>query len=141
MDNGVRKTPYPLSTIHYPLHFVSCSRRNTIAGMRSILIACVCWVCLTSFATAALAAESHEVSIANLQFKPASISIKAGDTIVWTNNDDRDHTVISTDGTFASDTIRRGESFSFKFDKPGKFTYGCKLHPRMKGVVIVLAQK
>jgi plastocyanin len=88
-----------------------------------------------------MVAESHEVLIANLQFKPASISIKVGDTIVWTNNDDRDHTVISVDGTFASDIIRRGESFSFKYDKPGKFAYGCKLHPRMKGVVVVTSQK
>jgi plastocyanin len=78
------------------------------------------------------------VSIANIQYSPASLTIKAGDSVTWTNYDERDHTVIAQDGSFSSPVIRRGESFTFQFDKAGKYASGCKLHPRMKGTIIVL---
>jgi plastocyanin len=108
--------------------------------MRLLTIACVC---LLGFAGigAGKAGASHDVSIANIQFSPASLTIHAGDSVVWTNKDDRDHTVIAQDGSFGSPAIRRGETFTFQFDKAGKYDYGCKLHPRMKGTIIVLPAK
>jgi plastocyanin len=108
--------------------------------MRLLTIGCIC---LLGFAGigAAKAGESHDVSIANIQYSPANLTIKAGDSVIWTNKDDRDHTVIAQDGSFSSPVIRRGETFTFQFDKAGKYSYGCKLHPRMKGTIIVLPQK
>ena len=79
----------------------------------------------------------HEVSISSLQFKPATLKIKAGDTVVWTNNDDRDHTVVAKDGSFKSDNLKPGETFERTFAKAGKFAYGCSYHPRMKGEIDV----
>ena len=101
----------------------------------------VLWVVLCVFLPA-LAAEKqeaprHEVSIESLQFKPATLTIKAGEKVIWTNNDDRDHTVIAKGGGFKSGVIHRGESFSFSFEKSGNFAYGCRLHPRMKGMIVV----
>lgn len=63
--------------------------------------------------------ERHDISIENLQYRPAEISIKPGDTVVWTNNDDRDHTVVSKDGSFHSGNLRIGKTFEHLFSRPG----------------------
>ncbi|MDB5293491.1 MAG: hypothetical protein JWL69_4732 [Phycisphaerales bacterium] len=78
-----------------------------------------------------------EVSIANLAYSPATLKIHVGDTVIWTNNDDRDHTVIATDGSFKSPNIKAGKTYEFTFSKAGKFSYGCSYHPRMKGTIVV----
>jgi plastocyanin len=65
------------------------------------------------------------------------VHAKVGDTVVWTNADDQDHTVIAGDGSFNSGNIGSGRSFEHKFTRAGTFGYYCKYHPRMKGSVIV----
>jgi plastocyanin len=77
------------------------------------------------------------VSIKEMKFSPASITIKPGEKVIWTNNDDHDHTVVADDNSFKSGNLSRGDSFEHKFDKTGKFKYACSYHPRMKGVVVV----
>lgn len=71
------------------------------------------------------------------------IEIKVGDTVTWINNDSSPHTVTSSsnDGsiTFDSDVLRRGETFSFTFDKEGQYPYLCTFHPSMVGTVVVTA--
>lgn len=79
---------------------------------------------------------NHDVSIINGAFNPASITIKVGDTVTWTNNDaDHDHTV-SGNG-FSSGNLKHGATFSFTFTSAGTFAYSDGLHPRMKGKVVV----
>ena len=102
------------------------------------------WVLPTAFVAALLLApaagayaKEHEVDIKDVKYKPAKIKIKKGDTVVWKNSDDRDHTVVAKDESFDSGKIAAGESFEHKFEKAGKFAYGCEYHPRMKGVVEV----
>lgn len=98
---------------------------------------------LAAFSCAALsliaADKPHrvEVIITGLQFKPATVKIHVGDTVVWINNDDRDHTVIARDGAFKSPNIRAGQTFEVRFIRAGSYAYGCNYHPRMKGVVVV----
>ncbi len=75
------------------------------------------------------------VSIRNLQFNPAAVQIKVGQSVSWTNNDDRDHTVVADDGSFRSGNLKPGGSFSYRFTKAGDFSYGCGYHPRMHGSV------
>jgi len=81
--------------------------------------------------------KKPSVSIKDMKFDPASIDVKVGETVTWTNEDDRDHSVVAKDGTFDSDNIRPGKTYSYKFTKPGKFSYSCEYHPRMKGTVNV----
>src|SRR5829696_1530859 len=76
-------------------------------------------------------------------YNPNPIEIKVGDTMTWINSDSSPHTVTSSsnDGsiTFDSDVLRRGETFSFTFDKEGQYPYSCTLHPSMVGTVVVTA--
>jgi len=77
------------------------------------------------------------VSIKDKKFTPATVTIKKGQTVVWTNNDDLDHTVKADNGSFTSPTIKKGGAYEYTFTKAGKFAYGCRLHPREKGTVVV----
>lgn len=82
-------------------------------------------------------AESLQATIDNFAFAPKELTVKAGSTVAWTNKDDTPHTVTSDDGAFASPVMDTDQSFQFTFQKPGRFTYHCKLHPNMTGVVVV----
>jgi plastocyanin len=82
-------------------------------------------------------AKNHDVDINAKGFQPARITIKAGDSVTWTNGDARDHTVSASNGAFASGNIKSGGRFSFRFTKAGTYPYACSLHPRMKGTVVV----
>lgn len=76
-----------------------------------------------------------DIIIKNFLFSPAELTIKAGDTVVWTNQDSMAH-VIAGSG-FQSDTLNKGQSFSFTFNNVGTFDYICSIHPSMKGKIIV----
>ncbi len=79
----------------------------------------------------------HAVTIDDLSFSPATVRIGVGDTVVWTNRDDKDHSVHASDGSFRSGNIRPGKSFSLTFARPGTHHYGCQYHPRERGTVVV----
>jgi plastocyanin len=95
---------------------------------------------LAAVAPVALAGASgakKSVSMKNMAFDPADVQIAVGDTVVWTNNDERDHNVVDSGGAFKSDNLKPGGAFSYQFNKAGKFSYGCTYHPRMKGTITV----
>ena len=78
-----------------------------------------------------------EISIKGMKFGPDTVTIKPGQTVTWTNNDQRDHTVAAADGSFNSGNLGPGATYSFKFTKPGTYHYACTLHPRMKAEIVV----
>jgi plastocyanin len=49
------------------------------------------------------------------------------------------HTVTAVDGSFDSEFLNTGASFSFTFDEVGEFEYYCLPHPWMRAKVIVVA--
>jgi plastocyanin len=88
-------------------------------------------------APAAEAPKIVLIDVKNFMFAPASMTVKSGATVTWTNMDQEPHTVVSSDGLFRSGAIDTGESFSFTFEKPGTYQYLCTIHPRMVGIVVV----
>ncbi|MEM8873406.1 MAG: cupredoxin domain-containing protein [Planctomycetota bacterium] len=88
--------------------------------------------------TAALAVcVAATVSVKELKFTPGTVSIKAGESVTWKNNDTRDYTVTSTSGAFDSGPLKPGKSYTHTFTTSGTYPYGSKLHPRMTGRVVV----
>jgi Icc protein len=85
----------------------------------------------------AVPGETVQAAIDNFSFTPKEMTVKAGSTVVWTNKDDIPHTVTSDNNLFASPVLDTNQSFPFTFASAGKFTYFCKLHPKMTGVVTV----
>lgn len=85
---------------------------------------------------AALAASTHDVKIEGMQFAPATLQIRRGDTVTWRNDDLVPHTA-TADGKFDSGNIAPGNTYSRKLDKPGAYDYICRYHPGMKGRIKV----
>jgi len=83
------------------------------------------------------AAGKAEVKIDNFSFAPATLTVKAGTQITWTNGDDIPHTVVSDGHTFKSKVLGTGEKFTFTAGKPGTYSYSCSIHPNMTGKVVV----
>ena len=81
--------------------------------------------------------NQQTVSIKNFAFNPPSITVAPGTTVPWTNNDSAPHTVTADDGSFDSETLQPGQSFSHTFQSPGTIAYHCEIHPSMKGSVTV----
>lgn len=78
---------------------------------------------------------NHSITIQNFSFNPAELTIKTGDTVVWTNQDSMAHRI--SGGSFQSDNLSKGQSFSFTFSTAGTFDYICSIHPSMGGKIIV----
>jgi plastocyanin len=82
--------------------------------------------------------KTYNVEISGYSFKPAQITIKTGDTVVWTNRDSAQHTATSDAGNeIGSELLAKGETYSHTFTKPGIYPYHCIPHPNMKAAVIV----
>ena len=80
-------------------------------------------------------AEPARIVVKNFMFQPMSVTVKAGSTVTWTNMDEEPHTVVSS--LFRSSALDTKDSFSFKFDKPGTYSFVCTIHPQMVGTIIV----
>lgn len=80
------------------------------------------------------------VTMQSITFEPNSLSVKAGDTVTWTNEESVGHDVTADDGSFKSGPpggMKQGDSFEHKFDEAGSFSYKCTVHSNMIGAVEV----
>ena len=80
-------------------------------------------------------AAANAVNIQNFAFSPATLTIKKGTAVTWTNNDSAPHQIKSI--TFNSGQLSKGQTFSFTFNDAGTFDYSCAIHPSMTGKIIV----
>ena len=79
-----------------------------------------------------------DVTMKDIKFNPAKVTIKPGQTVVWTNDDSVGHDVTATGFKSGSPGgIENGQTFQHKFPKKGTFKYQCSVHPGMTGVVVV----
>jgi plastocyanin len=82
--------------------------------------------------------KTVEIKIDNFSFGPMTLTVPAGTTVTWINNDDVPHTVVSEDTkTFKSKALDTGDKFSYAFNKPGKYPYFCSIHPKMVAEIVV----
>jgi plastocyanin len=79
----------------------------------------------------------NSVTISNFSFSPSNLTVSAGTTVTWTNNDAVAHTSTSNSGAWDSGNIAQGGTFSFTFDSTGTYPYHCTPHPQMTGQIIV----
>ncbi len=94
---------------------------------------------------------------AEVWYDPPQIFVTVGDMIIWYNDDRESHTVTSgdgpgrfgwmdnkdfgtSDGIFDSGRFMPGESWSYRFEESGTFSYYCTIHPWMEGILIVEKQ-
>jgi plastocyanin len=85
-----------------------------------------------------------EIGMMNIQFDPPDVTIKAGETVTWTNDEGVAHDVDKTSGPgpqFNSGPeggMMEGDTFEHTFDQPGTYEYICRVHaPGMAGTITV----
>jgi plastocyanin len=86
------------------------------------------------------AGKTTEVTMKNIQFVPKNITVKAGTTIKWTNDDQVPHTVTTKGGpggSFDSGQVAPGKTFETKVTKAGSIDYVCTIHPGQSGTIKV----
>jgi plastocyanin len=87
--------------------------------------------------TAAAPKPALVIHLSNFSFKPASATVKVGDTVQFVNDDPYPHTVTAQDRSFDSGNLDQHASWSYTFTKAGTYTLACTYHPNMKGMLTV----
>lgn len=93
--------------------------------------------------TVAPTPPTANVQIKGFLFKPETVQVPSGTTVVWTNQDDIIHSVTQgappnpTANGFDSDFFALDKTFSFTFQQQGDYPYFCKRHNHMVGVIQV----
>jgi plastocyanin len=72
-----------------------------------------------------------------MKFVPERLEVAAGDRITWTNRDFLPHSVTAPDARIESGDLGEGKTWSYVAGKAGEIAYICRLHPVMKGSVVV----
>jgi plastocyanin len=75
-----------------------------------------------------------------LEFTPAAIKAKVGQTVIWTNEDGVAHNVTYVSGpqfTSSQRHLNPGAKFSVRVTQTGTIHYFCTIHPWMRGTIVV----
>jgi plastocyanin len=85
---------------------------------------------------------TNKVDIKDFAYSPATITVKVGDTVTWTNQDSTSHTVTTSDGPeqFDSGSIDQGKTFTHTFTKAGTYKYHCTFHPSMPTATVIVTE-
>jgi plastocyanin len=99
-----------------------------LAGLRGV----------TASAGGAQASEDKvvRVSIENFAFRPATLKVDRGTRVAFANRSRAAHTATRA-GSFDTGRIAAGKSTLVRFSRSGSFAYHCKIHPAMRGKIVV----
>jgi plastocyanin len=84
----------------------------------------------------ATASAAATVSISNFKFRPSTLSVAKGTRVVFSNASGVAHTA-TRGGSFDTRRIKPGGSVGVRFSQKGRFSYHCKIHPFMRGTIVV----
>lgn len=74
-------------------------------------------------------------------FQPPTLTVRAGETVTWTNRDTtgETHGVLDDQGglLFGSSTLARDSTYRFTFTEAGTYEYYCPRHTVTRGTIVV----
>ncbi|MFC4312970.1 PQQ-binding-like beta-propeller repeat protein [Steroidobacter flavus] len=70
-------------------------------------------------------------------FSPSRARAKSGATLLFVNNGNMRHEVVSVDGSWGTGALAPTQEAWVKFDEPGSYTYICKDHPWSYGQIVI----
>ncbi|MGH2444220.1 MAG: plastocyanin/azurin family copper-binding protein, partial [Chloroflexota bacterium] len=95
---------------------------------------------LDAHASAPAAHHTKTIAISGFAFHSASVTVKRGTVVMWTNKDSAIHTVSfnwSKLRKYDSGNLGHNKTFRHRFNSVGSFRYHCSYHAFMKGVIHV----
>ena len=79
-----------------------------------------------------------QIGIDNFAFNPKTLTVKAGQSVTWTNHDDVPHRIQSANDKFPPSTVLDTKAqYTVPLTAAGEYPYFCSLHPKMIGTIIV----
>lgn len=81
--------------------------------------------------------QSVTVTIRDFVYFPEDLTINAGATVTWVNEDAAPHDATDNNDAWATEVLDEGESGSITFAEAGVFPYYCSIHPFMTATVTV----
>jgi plastocyanin len=109
---------------------------KTNRGLFGAMVMAALWLVCAGPSDAA-PEQGERVLIKDFMFSPMALTTKVGEEVTWVNQDDEPHTVVSDTGLFRSGALDTGNSYTFKFDKPGTYHVYCSMHPQMTATIVV----
>lgn len=94
-------------------------------------------VAMTSATVAVFAAGQQTIVQSGREFHPAEVTVNAGDTLLFTNQDEFIHQIYVSAMNFDSDEKAPGETLQVRFPTAGTFDVRCHIHPKMHLIVHV----
>jgi len=77
------------------------------------------------------------IHMADFMFSQDTVTIPAGATVQWVNDDEVQHSASADDGSWGSGELSKGQTWSHTFATPGVYTYHCDDHTYMKAEIDV----
>jgi plastocyanin len=77
------------------------------------------------------------VQIQSTGFNPATVTVRAGDVVRWTNTDTSRHQVVADNGSFKSPVLQPNDSWTYQVAAPGTYGYHGGINPALKGKLVV----
>ena len=106
-------------------------------GVSTVLATAVPELTAAGEVVVAVATNTATVNIDNFAFAPPTLTVTAGTTVTWKNEDDSPHRIGDKNGTFKSAALDTDDTFSHTFAAPGEYPYICTIHPYMVGKIVV----
>ena len=80
-------------------------------------------------------AADRRVTMDGNAYHPATVTINAGDTVTWRNDDTAPHDAVGNG--WSTSLLTTGRSDAVTFRRAGRYRYTCSIHPEMRGTVVV----
>jgi plastocyanin len=117
-------------------------RKGSLALATLVLLAGLALIAARGFLSHASAERAAAtVVIRDFTFEPATLTVHAGHTVEWKNDDFVPHTATADaeaqKPAFDSGTIKTGAAWRYVARQKGTYNYICTRHPNMKGTLIV----
>ncbi len=90
----------------------------------------------TSTTTTEYTPKTEYIKMDNFEFQPDNLMIREGDTVRWMNQESAEHRIYIP-SILDTGILKKGEGFSHTFEREGIYKYVCKIHPSMRGRIIV----
>ena len=128
-----------ISSLGLVLVLAACSAYATTAPSQATTAPVQATTAPVSGATSA-PGSAVAVAISGYAFDPATLTVKEGTTVTWTNQDSVTHTVTSDTGLFDSGGMSQGDTFSFTFTTAGTYAYHCTPHHASMNATIIVTK-